>query len=142
MEENLKLMKTMRMCGHILYHNFSLIESRKRIIFTLYKFGSMSQNDLMKYIPIKSGSLSELITKIEKCGLIEKVVSNDDKRKKVLVLTPLGVNEAKNYEVKREEDADLLFASLNDEEKIKLQELLDKSLSSWKEILENRKENK
>lgn len=142
MEENLKLMKTMRMCGHILYHNFSLIESRKRIIFILYKFGPMSQNELIKYISIKSGSLSELITKVEKCGLISKQTNNEDKRKKVLILTPLGVNEAKKYETKREENADLLFSSLTKEEKTTLQKLLDKSLISWKELLEKIKEEK
>ena len=140
MEDNLKLMKTMRMCGHILYHNFSLIESRKRIIFTLYKFGPMSQNELMKYINIKSGSLSELITKVEKCGFVIKQTSSEDKRKKVLTLTPLGVTEAKKYEDNREKNADLLFASLTKEEKEILQKILDKSLISWKELLEKMKE--
>ena len=72
--------------------------------------------------------------------IVERIFQAQEKRKKVLILTPSGVTEAKKYEDNREKNADLLFASLTKEEKEILQKILDKSLISWKELLEKMKE--
>ena len=139
MEKDLNLMKTMRCCGHILYHHFSINEAQNKLVFLLYRHGEMNQNDLLKRLDIKSSSLSELVTKVEKNGYITKEKLLEDKRNVILKLTPLGVSKAKEFELQREKDAELLFKELNEEEKEKLQELLDKTLVSWKKILEERK---
>ena len=94
---------------------------------------------MLKRLDIKSSSLSELVTKVEKNGYITKEKLLEDKRNVILKLTPLGVSKAKKFELQREKDAELLFKELSEEEKEKLQELLDKTLVSWKKILEERK---
>ena len=94
---------------------------------------------MLKRLDIKSSSLSELVTKVEKNGYITKEKLLEDKRNVILKLTPLGVSKAKEFELQREKDAELLFKELSEEEKEKLQELLDKTLVSWKKILEERK---
>ena len=94
---------------------------------------------MLKRLDIKSSSLSELVTKVEKNGYITKEKLLEDKRNVILKLTPLGVSKAKEFELQREKDAELLFKELSEEEKEKLQELLDKTLVSWKKVLEERK---
>ena len=94
---------------------------------------------MLKRLDIKSSSLSELVTKVEKNGYLTKEKLLEDKRNVILKLTPLGVSKAKEFELQREKDAELLFKELSEEEKEKLQELLDKTLVSWKKILEERK---
>ena len=140
MEENVSLMKSMRFAGHILYHHFSIKESQTKVLFLLYKFNSMTQNDLMKYLDIKSGSLSELVTKLEKNQLITKVKSDEDKRKILLRLTPKGEEIAKGFEVIRENNADLLFKELTKEEKEQLQTILNKIIPYWKEVVKQKME--
>lgn len=142
MEKDLQLMRSMRFSGHILYHYFSLKDSQSRLVFFLHKHGSMTQKELMTYLNIKSGSLSELVGKVEKNGLLEKVRSEEDKRNFVLKLTPLGVSKAIEFEKNRDNNAELLFACLSEEEKNTLQELLDKIMASWKQILKEKKEEK
>ena len=94
---------------------------------------------MLKRLDIKSSSLSELVTKVEKNGYITKEKLLEDKRNVILKLTPLGVSKAKEFELQREKDAELLFKELSEEEKDELQKILDKTLVSWKKILEERK---
>ena len=47
MEKDLNLMKTMRCCGHILYHHFIINEAQNKLVFLLYRHGEMNQNDLV-----------------------------------------------------------------------------------------------
>ena len=94
---------------------------------------------MLKRLDIKSSSLSELVAKVEKNGYITKEKLLEDKRNVILKLTHLGVSKAKEFELQREKDAELLVKELSEEEKEKLQELLDKTLVSWKKILEERK---
>ena len=135
MEENIQLMKAMRFAGHILYHHFSIKESQTKILFLLYKFDSMTQNQLMKYLDIKSSSLSEIVSKLEKNNLIYKLKSQDDKRKTLLFLTPSGEEIAKDFEKTREANANLLFDELTNEEKNQLQKLLNKLIPHWKNLV-------
>ena len=100
----------------------------------------MHKNQLMKYLDIKSSSLSEIVSKLEKNNLIYKLKSQDDKRKTLLFLTPSGEEIAKDFEKTREANANLLFSELTNEEKNQLQKLLNKLIPHWKNLVKNKED--
>ena len=92
--------------------------------------GPMSQKDLQEKLGVQPASISELISKLETRGLVERSRSDTDRRVVILSLTEKALKmEKKNLDVRT---SDELFLCLNEEEKdqlIRLLEKLDKSFS-------------
>ena len=116
----------MRSCGHILYHNGSTKSSQGRILHILEKEGTIGQKDLQQILKIKSGSVSEVLTKLEKEGLIERSRDECDRRRVIITMTQKGRIHAHNYNESRD-----WFAVLDAQQKEQLKELLQLLLESW-----------
>lgn len=129
--ENLELMRRMRWCSHLLYHRHNLNFSRSKILYLIYREGPMTQKALMDHMHIQAGSLSEMLSKLEGSGLIEKSRCPHDKRNCRLTLTPEGENQALIFEKERQDMADYLFAPLKAEEKQSLSGILDTLIEHW-----------
>lgn len=86
------------------------------------------QKTISEKAEINQSSVSELITKLEGDGYVQRRVDPTDKRATLLFLTELG--QARAAEVEDEHSAmfEGLFCALNDEEKATLSHLLDKLL--------------
>ncbi|MCD7715976.1 MAG: MarR family winged helix-turn-helix transcriptional regulator [Lachnospiraceae bacterium] len=92
------------------------------------------QRELQDILHIQSGSLSEIIIKIEAEGLIEKTRSEKDGRQIVLRLTPEGERLARTYKAEHEEKLRHLTSCLSDEEMKDLNKTLSRLEEHWKEL--------
>ena len=128
---DVELMRQMRRCNHLLYHKFSLNLSQNRILSVLNREGPMTQKALMCRMQIQPGSLSEVISKVESAGLVERRRCEDDRRNFEIRLTEEGVKQAEAFERERQDMAQLLFATLTDGEKQQLMNLMTKLHEHW-----------
>jgi DNA-binding MarR family transcriptional regulator len=94
----------------------SPIRGQGRVLLYLANHKKISQSTLSRELGIRAQSLGELITKLEKNGLIIKEPSADDKRRLFISLTPEGAavcSEISEYHKR----AESLFACLSVDEK-------------------------
>ena len=98
---------------------------------SILKGGPMSQKDLQEQLGVQPASVSELISKLEGRGLVERNRSDSDRRVVVLSLTADGMKHA--AEAVETVSSDELFACLDENEQdqlIALLEKLDRSFSA------------
>ena len=94
----------------------------------------MSQYHLLEEFQIKSGTLSEVLTKLETDGMIERFRDDADKRKQVVRLTEQGNScVAETIQVLDNFEAHA-FDALSDEERRELLGLLDRVIEHWEEM--------
>lgn len=133
MEENALLTqdqalgKLIRRCGHVLYHQTHHCQ-QDAVLALLMRNGPMNQKEIQQQLSVKAGSASELISKLETKGLLERSRDENDRRKVVLSLTEKGILVAKIHAERPEED---LFSVFSAEEKAQLIALLEKLHASW-----------
>lgn len=128
------VIKQLRMCGHFLYFRMGGKIGRKRILVVLEEHNELLQKDLQDILQVQSGSLSEIIIKMENDGLIEKAKSTKDNRHIVLKLTDKGLREAIAAKKERDRQVEELMSCLTENQKEELYELLSITLKHWKEI--------
>ena len=131
MVDDQELMKLMQRCGHIIDHRKCLSQSQSRVLTLLNQYGPMTQKELLEKMCIKSGSLSEVVSKVENAGYIEKTRNETDRRNFDLVLTPEGKKQALRYESQKEFIASYLFEDLDESQKEQLEYLLTTLLDNW-----------
>lgn len=133
MDTDEKLAKLMRHCGHILWHQSGNKQGQRRILSLLEKQGVMTQKELQKELDIQSGSLSEVLGKLEKKGWIERRQNEADKRNVDVMITKRGEEEIQVQSMDRQKSPQELFHCLDEEEKVALVKILDKLIHVWKE---------
>ena len=121
----------LRACGHFLHFNMGGKAGRKRVLATLLQEGEISQRTLQDLLDIQSGSLSEILAKIEADGLLEKVKCGSDRRGYILRLTESGQALAKQVTACHEARVDKLLGCLSDDEQLALLAMLDKLTLHW-----------
>ncbi len=120
---NSKLMK----CGRMLMHKTGRKRSQEKILEIINEHGSLSQRDLQNLLSVQAGSLSEILSKLERKGLLKKYRAKDDKRKLILQLTLNGKEYLKTYT--KEKD---MLDILTKEEKEQLNSILNKIIENIK----------
>ena len=90
----------------------------------------VSQKLLTEQSGIRPASLSELIIKLERNGLVERQRNEEDKRNRNVYLTEEGRALAETIKSRKDESADFLFDVLSEEEKETLTVLFDKLITS------------
>ncbi|MGN1390105.1 MAG: MarR family winged helix-turn-helix transcriptional regulator [Bulleidia sp.] len=127
------LMHALRMCGDFLSYRRGQRPGQNRVLFQLHRYGSITQKQLQEILQIQQGSLSELLSKMESSGLIERTRNPEDRRQVVLSLTEKGKEiEHANHEQVMEEHKKL-FSSLSEAEQKELYRMLRTLLADWKE---------
>lgn len=124
----------LRMCGHFLHYRMGGHSGQRRILFTLSKREEILQKDLQEILEVQSGSLSEIIIKMEADGLIQKVKSQKDGRHIVLKLTKQGLEKSKQFEIEYNQRVEQMLNCLSDKEKHQLHNLLETLTTHWKKI--------
>lgn len=127
MEQDEELNRLLRRCGHVLYHQTHHCQ-QDAVLLLLAKQGAMNQKEIQKHLSTKAGSVSELISKLENKGFLQRSRDEQDKRRVVLSLTEKGLLAAKIHE---DRPAEHLFDVFTAEEKAQLIGLLDKLHTSW-----------
>lgn len=126
-----KLQGKLRACGRFLHYNMGEKAGQARILSVLMEHGAITQRELQDILEVQSGSLSEILNKVESAGLIERRQSERDKRQLEVKLTKDGLAAGAKMQEERGCAAVELFACLSDEEKKALAGLLDKLLDGW-----------
>ncbi len=115
-------------CSNIISRRIGRSASRKRIIALLYERGELTQRQLQELLGIQAGSLSELVARMEKFGVITRAPDEKDRRRIVIRLTKLGMERAREP---REIGDDRLFAALTGEEQDRLRAMLQKIVDDY-----------
>ncbi|MDK2808997.1 MAG: hypothetical protein PWP24_1734 [Clostridiales bacterium] len=123
------LQEYMQVCSHYVMHHSENRGGQKRIIQLLKEKESMTQKELQEILDIQAGSVSEVISKLEKKGLLTRKKDKEDKRMVMLEITERGRKHAKRKaEYPEKED---MFAALNEEQKVQLMEYLQLLWKDW-----------
>ena len=101
--------------------------ARERVLgIVLEAEDGIRQKDIAAQMHIGPSALSEMITKLEIAGYLERKVDPTDKRATLISLTEVGQARAYELQDERAERFGKLFGKLNDEEKAQLLALLEK----------------
>lgn len=121
--------------GHYLHFNGGGRSGRGHVLQHLFAHGgTMTQRELQSSFDIKSGSLSEVLAKLEADGLIERVRDEDDRRQQVVTLTERGRDRAVAAVAKRDRFETEALSCLDDSEQEALLGMLDTITAHWKEM--------
>ena len=102
--------------------------SQGKILKILYNNGDMSQKEMQEKLDIQSGSMSELINKLENKKFIIRLKDNYDRRKVILHLTEEGRRDVERYRQEYQNQMTHYFDILDQDEKETLYEILIKLL--------------
>lgn len=116
-------------CGHYLHHKNNRKRGQGRILKILSQSEEMTQKDLQNHLEIKSGSISEIISKLEAKGMVTRERDETDKRKIVLKITQIGKEKVERH--LNEKKGKPLYEALSEEEQETLKGLLSKVLDHW-----------
>jgi DNA-binding MarR family transcriptional regulator len=101
--------------------------------------GHLTQRELQAYVPTSPATLSEILSKLEAKGLIERTPLESDRRQLDVRLTEAGRERARDMEEhKREFEQDCLSV-LDLDERQQLIGLLDRVVAHWKTMEEREK---
>lgn len=126
------------------YGDMSPISGQKGCLLVLRAVGEESQKEIARLLGIRSTSTGELLAKLEHKGLVERHVSEEDRRVTLARLTDKGRAEADEVDRARAHAHRELVASLTPKETEELTRLLDKVCASYRGLLEelDRKEER
>lgn len=93
---------------------------------TILKHGAVSQNHLGRLTSMDPSTISIVVRKLLKVGLIERTVSQTDLRLSIIVLTETGTRYTLERLKRSKEVGEVLLAALNPQEQATLLTLLQK----------------
>ena len=93
--QEMRIIRNLGHLGHYLYITRGCRGGQQFILTTLYRDGEMTQKDLLAKTKNASASLSEMVSKLEAKGLVERTRVDKDRRQTLLSLTKEGRKQAK-----------------------------------------------
>lgn len=124
-----QLTALLRHCGKFMYYH-SRPGMQQGIVLQMLRNGPMTQRQLQDQLGTQPGSVSELISKLEKKHLLQRERSETDRRKVLLTLTEKGREMSQRH---TGYPATGLYDALTESERETLAQLLSKLLLDWKE---------
>ena len=100
--------------------------SQIKLLCILEQEGSLTLKELEKYFCVAQATISGLVVRLEKKGLIESFYLPEDKRAKHIRLTDDGIKMCEHAKCSMERNEQWLLSSLDDGEKKELHRLLQK----------------
>ncbi|WP_321971784.1 MarR family winged helix-turn-helix transcriptional regulator [Paratractidigestivibacter sp.] len=128
--------------GHYMFVKRGGLGGKQHVLKTLYgvEHGRIAQKELLAMTSTTSASLSEVLAKLEREGLIERGRSETDKRQLEIKLTPEGTRMASDL-IREEEDFEAgALSVLSPDERAQLIGLLDRIFDDWREKDKQEKE--
>ena len=131
-EEKKTLAHLMIRAGHILNSKVGRGRGQGRILKILSEQAVMTQKELQEKLGIEAGSMSEIISKLERRDLVVRQRDEQDKRRMVLSLTDKGrMRHEERMEYQDHEEK--LFTTLSGAEKEALERILSKLIGQWED---------
>lgn len=137
---NNRLIWNFRDIGHTMRHISEGKGSQQRILILLLESKGMTQKELTVHLGVQPGSVSEVIGKLERNGLIIRTESEADHRTMNLLLTEEGQTVAQQAFAVRNVWHENMFSALSEEEKQTLLRLLEKVNGDWDEKFRKKEE--
>ncbi len=111
--------------------DFNLSERQIKILIALSIFEKNTVSEMAGFMNVSKSTLSIILTKMIKKGLVAKDSSNDeDKRKSYFSITQKGVEEIKKLVYFAFENFSVVYESLSDEKKKNIEEGINKFICS------------
>ncbi|MGB4661412.1 MAG: MarR family transcriptional regulator [Mobilitalea sp.] len=129
-------------CSHFLHHKRGGKRGQGKILRILAEHPEIGQRELQELLGIESGSMSEIVIKLENKGFITRTKDETDKRMTKLMITEFGLAKSKEVEARDLEADQSVINSLNAEEQEQLKVLLKKLLQGWEVTFESMRENR
>ena len=128
--------------GHYMFVKRGGLGGKKHVLKTLYgaERHELTQKDLLSKTSTTSASLSEVLSKLEREGYIERGRSEADKRQLEVRLTPEGAEVAHGLIQEEEEFEANALSILSPAEKEELLGLLDRIFDYWRDHEKTEKE--
>lgn len=108
--------------------NRSSNQTQGKVLKILYKKGSLSQKEVQEILDVKPGSISEIITKLEKRELVIRVQDPEDKRRVLLELTEKGRQDVEEFSRNYQNSVMKFFEVLDEDERQEFGRILVKLL--------------
>ena len=123
-------------CGHYMHFHGGGVSGEAPIVCLLAKQenGEMSQQELGMHFDLKPGSLSEILSKLECAGIIERSRNPKDRRQLTIRLTEIGWEKARIDQASRIRFREQAFSALTHDEREQLAEMLEKIRVTWEEL--------
>lgn len=129
--EKKELIELFNQCSRFLHHKRGKRMGQNRILFHLFIHGDSSQKELQDFFRIKSGSMSEVVLKLETNEYITRYKSDLDQRKYMLRITEKGKKIIENIFEETFQEEEKLFGFLSDDECDSLGIILKKLINKW-----------
>ena len=102
----------------------SLVPSHGDLIFSLIKYGDMTMTELAKTIARDRATVTSLVSKLEKLGIVAYTINPNDARSKKIMLTPKGKKLDQKFVSISENMNDILWRNISDNQKDMFMEVL------------------
>ena len=132
--QEMHILRNLSHLGHYLYITRGCRGGQQFILTALYREGDMTQKDLLARTKNASASLSEMVSKLEAKGLIERTRVDTDRRQTLLSLTKEGRKQAQEAQESIESFEARALSVLSDEEKTVFCGYLDRLVEHWDTI--------
>ena len=131
-----RILSGLGFCGHYMHFHGGGVSGKAPIVCLLAKQenGEMSQQELGMHFDLKPGSLSEILSKLEMGGLIERNRNPKDRRQLTIRLTEAGWKKARVEQAARIRFREQAFSALTHDEREQLAEMLEKIRVTWEEL--------
>ena len=131
-----RILSGLGFCGHYMHFHGGGVSGKAPIICLLAKQpgGEMSQQELGMHFDLKPGSLSEILSKLECAGIIERSRNPKDRRQLTIRLTEIGWDKARVDQAARIRFRERAFSALTHNEREQLADMLDKIRETWEEL--------
>ena len=132
--QEMRIIHNLGHLGHYLYITRGSRGGQLFILTALYHDGDMTQKDLLAKTKNTSASLSEMVSKLEAKGLVERTRVDNDRRQTLLSLTREGRKQAKEAQGSIKSFEAQALSVLSDEEKVTFCAYLDRLVAHWDTI--------
>ena len=122
-DELIKAITEARSFLHMLYDGNG---SQKNLLMYLLENGPVTQRVLTDTMGVKPSSMSEIISKLEKSGLVVKTPDSKEYRTRIVSITDDGIRVAEEERIRQQKVHELFLSPLDSDEKAVLMELLHK----------------
>lgn len=128
-----RIIKDLMYCSGFLRNRTEGKGSQRRVLFFLHEHGPMTQRELLEEMGVRAASLSELLSKLEAKGYVQKEKSETDKRNYNVSITEEGIQALDEMHAKHQTAMSDLLSGLEPEERKQLAGLLCKLHTLWSE---------
>ncbi len=119
---------------HFIYHFLGRRRGQGRILRLLNEYGELTQQELQCKLGIQSGSLSEILSKLEAVEFIRRERDEADKRRVIVSITDKGLEDLRQHEVLRLKRQAVLYDGLTASEQEEMIRILMKLQKNWENL--------